>query len=252
MSLSLKKGKKLKRVIKPEEPCKPQEEIEPSKSELPTFSGFLGVNLKEQKEEKPFLPYLFLTNPKTEGYEPWLTILTDESERVLDTPYKISHVLTVPFVRCREGEEYSERCFPQKHSSFEAKSAEKYQKISDALGDDTEAEIDGFDGVWQRGVVHLVFLIEKSGKGQYITIECARSLENYWTHAFIAADLRKKRAAEIRGHRDSVVTSKKGFKYLASWKFKSWEPVDFTDTEFELAQEQWTKQAVQIENFLQR
>lgn len=239
------KTKETKETKAPEAPLAPLAQVATAPP-LENFRG--GVDLSEVRQESPFLPYLYLTNPKTTGQDPW-RVLFSEGNEVLEAPWCMAHILTTPFVRRLEGSEYKERAYPQKHEGYGSQSTQTFSRIRDSLGDARDGVVDG--EAWQQGLCHLVYLIEKTS---YATIEVAGSLENYWVPALVAGDIRSRTAAKITWttHEKAVKVSRAGFRYLAAWKFKGWEAKELTPEEIQAASRAWSRQSAQIENFLRR
>jgi len=222
------------------------------------ITGFCGVSLKDIPSGLPpaqYLPYGYLTNERTPDRDPWVFILAgrDTGDVVVQAPYRMTHVMTSGVVRRLEGSEYKERAYPRKHDSIKGDSEETYHRVTQSLGDD-EKQGDIAGETWQRGYVHLVALWSDTIKPVFLTIEVAKSLENYWTNLLTEADFTTTSAAvvSITSHEKCVQKSKKGFTYLASWKFKDWTIQSLTSGELKALSVAWESQATQIENFLKK
>ena len=208
------------------------------------------VKLEEQAQKNPFLPYAYLTNPRTQDLDAWGLALVDGKTTIVQAPYLLSHVLTRHMVRRLEGGQYTDRAY----SPVNAGKGETSNSFQEVYKDLEAGNQKVLDAGWERGFVHLIVLITNEG-ATFLTIESFKTLENYWTEALIQGNLNNDMAVKIKitSHEKNVKKSAAtGYEYLASWKFKQWESVKLSPQILEAIDAAYQEQSEQIQRFLDR
>lgn len=225
-----------------------------------TITG--GLDLAKRKEAmderfEPMLPFLYLSNNRTEGVAPWKLCKWEDGEtEEIEAPYILCHILSRKMVRRLEGGQYKERAFApilqDEKGQMIGETVGKFEEVAKLLESiDEGAQVSS--GGWSYAISHLVVLVQGE-RCTFATLEAGGSLEDYFTELLLSASLKENQGGKvtISSHEKNLKTSKKGFEYLASWKFKQWEQVDLSQGQVERIYRKHDEQKKLIENYLKK
>jgi len=222
-------------------------------SKIFNLSG--GINLQEiKKVERNFLPYSFMSNEKTslEGCKPWHFYINADRLACLQADWYLVHLCTRRATRELVGNEYKDRHL-QLLKGIE-NPENKFEEISKQILDLSEEDQKNFP--IKLGYTSLCAALKINEKNEaytsIFTHESFGSGEAYWIQCLQQAEVQKNQAVKISitSHQENLKTSKKGFNYLASWKFTQWESVELTEEMRGGIERAWEHQAEQINYWL--
>lgn len=219
-------------------------------SKISNLSG--GVELSSiPKVERNFLPYSFMANDKTslEGAKAWhFYIQGDGGLAEMTADWYLVHLCTRRATRKLIGSEYKNRHY-QLLEGIENKN-NKFEEISEEILELSEQEQK--ENNTKLGYVSLCAACKINKQGLiFTTIFTHESFglgENYFIQCLQEAEIQKNSCVKIfiASHEKNIKVSRKGFSYLANWKFKQWNSEELTKEMRESTENAWTNQAEQI------
>lgn len=219
---------------------------------IPREKGYLlpalksaGMDLRKKVEEakekgKSFLPQMVIGNPKNKKFQGRSLAIRDAVGvfNPLQNPV-LGQVFSTETAFRLEGDEYKQRVYKFLDPDF-------YTEVSEGV----EKNVNSFSD-WFLGSTHILFLFE-GGKPGFFQIELKGANEVYFIKAFADAQVGEGKCVEIdlTDHSVNLVKSKKGFDYLAHWKFTQFSTADLTKEDAELMSAKYEEQEAELNEFL--
>lgn len=221
-------------------------------NQITKITNLQGVDITSiPKPERNFLPYSFMSDDKTalEGVKAWhFCISGDAGIAMMMADWYICHLCTRRATRELIGKEYKNRHY-QLLPGVENEE-NKYTEIEKSYADLDEDQQKNSEV--RFGYVSLCAASRISKKGELFTSifshESFGAGENYIIQLLQEAEIQKNTMVkvEITNHSENLKVSRKGFSYLAAWKFSQWQSEEMSNNMRKSIENAWSNQTGEI------